>query len=188
MRVVDLRVEFDYLTMSTDDWLLSVGDPDDELSEELTAYGQGQDLTGEVVTQWLTEKFGKVTGIYGDGGPVTVTTVNEETFLDDDITFTFANTEDGDAYIIVHGHGYFLDSRAEVYRFTGTDDADAFSYVGGYAVHATDTDCETKDWIIENTVSLVPNGGVESYHIADSIKDEKLLCPKCGGELYAASY
>lgn len=203
--MLDLNVNDGYVEIDTDEWLNDFSEISETWTNAFVAYANMRNeswVTSDMVRDWA-HSLGNVSGIYGEDGPVTVSTTNVDSFLSNDITYTFLrlsairtneNGEDEEwqhSLIVTHGAGYSLASPnwCEVREFNGYDDADAFSYASGYAAHSTRTDCA--EWIIENACQLWPNGGgTGSVSISDcTLPNEtgggySLVCPLCGDILY----
>lgn len=199
----ELTVNSDYLEIGSEEWL----DDFSEISETWTnAFQAYADMVGGYVSSAMVKDWagslGDATGIYGEDGPVTVSTVNCDSWLSSDITFTFLHLsairtddvgEDEEwqhTLIVTHGSGYMLSTAnwCEVREFNGDDDGDAFGYDSGYAVHAT-KDCGA-DWILENAFRMWRNGGRgNNPDISDCILPTEdgdayaLVCPDCGDTL-----
>lgn len=179
---------FGYLEVSSDDWLTDIAEYSEEMTESLRAWPRWVTYPGTAdIADWARETFGEVSGIYGENGPVSILTCNEETFLSDDIGFVFMHAGD-ETLIVVNATSYMsrIAAHCEVYRFIGDDDADIASYSRGYAVHDSDSNCGT-DWILDSPGTLWANGGGQSVPVSDCIKETeeysgewKLYCPNCG--------
>lgn len=210
--MIALTVHSDYLTVDTEEWLDSFSEVSEEWTNVFRAYCQmradaGWDdgyVTSDMVKEWA-ESLGKVSGIYGEDSPVTESTCNVESFLENDITYTFLyitrnvldaetgeSEEHSDPFIITHGAGYSLATAGwcDVRLFNGDDDTDAFSYARGYAAH--DDDGCSREWIIEDTVTMWNNGGTATARIDECIREDadsesgySLYCPNCNGRLTA---
>jgi hypothetical protein len=218
--MIDLTVErYGYLTMGADEFLDDISEVSEEWTNVFQAYaGMRAEASyadaypnDRIVTDWA-ESLGKASGIYGEDGPVSITTSNMETFLESDIGMVFLRLErdvlvvrdddveeyetHSDTLIIVNGAGYSYLSPAwcEVRVFTGDDDSDVFRFASGGAAH-TGEDCGA-DWILDEPHTLWPNGGgmtyrVEAYILGtfdedgdeDTSEDVNLYCPECGGVL-----
>ena len=196
--MLDLTIEYgDCLVVDTNAWLDDRSTVDDDLTASLVAHLTANDhqyADSEGVTEWLGT-LGEVSGIYGEDGPVHVATCNEDSFLDNDVSFTFAHA--GDHTLIVEtGRGHFLHGPeyVEVRTFEGYDDAEAFGYASGWAGHVTVEDhdrCGT-EWILESGCCLWRNGGrgdtlpVSDCVLPDENDEPRLVCPDCGGTLAAS--
>jgi hypothetical protein len=199
--MIDLELDAfgEYLSADTDAWLDDVSDVDDELTTSLVDYLESTDARyadTESVTGWL-RTLGDVSGIYGDNGPVSVATCNEDTYLADDVSFVFAHAGEG-TYIVETGRGYFAHTPAYavVRSFTGYDDAEAFSYSQGHLGHVETTDCPA-DLILEAGHRVWRNGGGgDDIRFDDMIRrtdpddatTAHIVCPDCGGRMAAAIY
>lgn len=203
---------YGYLSVDAETWLDSFSEVSETWTEAFNAYClmrasssyNDRYVTSDMVSDWAYS-LGQAFGIYGEGNPVTVATCNVDSFLENDVTYTFLHLEawrrDGEGIeypnthtlIVVHGHGYMAETAgyAEVREFNGDDDGDAFSYASGFAAHSDNENCA--EWIIESACILWPNGGGTSYRISDCIttvsaKDGEeveafLSCPLCGDRL-----
>lgn len=154
-----------YLTVDTDEWLDDISEVSETWTNVFNAYCAMRAktewsfyVTDTVVRDWANS-LGAATGIYGEDGPFSMSTINYDTFLENDISYVFVNLErnvrvireDGeeeyethhDALVIVNGYGYSYATpgNSEVRIFTGDDDADIVSHSSGYTVHSTREDC-----------------------------------------------
>ena len=203
--------QYGYLSMTSEEWLDDVSTSNESLTADfvswLDANHEGDYVSDEIVKEWL-ETLGNVSGLYGDDNVSSVVSCNMDTFLSDDISYVFAHVENEETdffgtFIIVNGYGYMSakSSGVEIRDFIGDDDADAFSISSGYCAHDTmdwkddkRVNCET-EWILDNPVTLWPNGGGHSYRIEnyilgtfdsdgwEDITESKLYCPECGDTL-----
>jgi hypothetical protein len=192
--------KYGYLEIGSEEWLDDFSEVSESWTNAFRAYCEmrGGYVTSDMVSDWA-HSLGNVSGIYGDHGPVFVATCNYDSFLSDDIAYSFLHLsafrtgENGEeeewqhTLIVVHGQGYHLTypNWCDVREFNGDDDANAFSYASGFAAHSTREDCA--EWIIENAVRLWPNGGRGNTHdIGDCIlpnedgEGHSLVCPECG--------
>ncbi len=189
--MLELTVEYDYLTVDTREWLDDVSADDmPEETEALEAWLTERDATyahSDLIVEWVRETYGSATGIYGDGDPMDIATCNHDSFLDRDVSFVYVETPDH-ALMIVNGWSYYsgTPSEVEVRRLHEHDTEAAFSFDSGYAGHAHDSSCQA-EWLIEHACKLVANGGMGHHDIADFTDGGKLYCPDCGGELYVST-
>lgn len=214
--MLPLTVETDYLSVDTDAWLDDLSEVDDELTADLVAYlealgdmyvqpenvlawltavAQRCDLTDQDdIERWLADEYTPPSGIYGEDGPTSVATCNEDTFLTNEISFTFAHA--GDLTLIVEtGREQFAHSPAYavVRQFNGDDDSDAFRYASGWLSHTTPGYAEKcgTEWILEDTVRMWRNGGrgymprIDDCILPNEEGELHIVCPDCGDVLAA---
>lgn len=202
--MLELTIDrFGYLTIDTEEWLNDFSEVSETWTNVFRAYAgmraqsySDSYVSAELVRDWA-ESLGTVSGIYGEDGPVTVSTCNMDSFLENDVTYSFlhieairADEEWQHTLIVVHGSGYMASSAewCEVREFNGYDDGEAFGFASGYALHDSGRE-GCADWIIESACVLWPNGGSESYRVAEHITEDAetgqgiLSCPLCGDTL-----
>lgn len=89
--------------------------------------------------RWLGQRCPKlqVSGIYGDGEPVTIYTYNEDNCLDQDIQFTYFETRvDREAYVVLQSHNGAdaRDGMSRAHVFSVLEELAIFDYRRAYIV------------------------------------------------------
>lgn len=137
-----------------------------EANERLTWLQGGRDFL-----KWLDRRTPKmrITGVYGDGDPVTVYTYNEPNCLSQDIQFTYFETKcDRSSYVILQSHNGWDAregmSRARIFRCDASELA-MFDY------NRVSISCDYQEIIaLQKTRPFLPSIGIPDpvHHIWDS--------------------
>ena len=176
---IQLRAEDGYVVCDTDEWLADRGEDHEEAQDAFDAYVR--DHAGSYpmfvnhVLPWLRPL--KATGMYGEDAPYSVSTVNVENYLNEDIIVTMANTETY-GKLLIWSYGYMTTAQVHVWAFTGDDDSDAYDYTNGTAGHEN-CDC---DWILQAATHLWSNAGHGNANLSALEQDDdcRMLCPDHG--------
>jgi hypothetical protein len=113
---------YGYLEMSADAFLDDISTVSDEWTNVFNAYcamradaDYADAYANERLVREWAESLGTVSGIYGEDGPVSVSTGNMETFLSDDVSFSFLHLE-----------------REVITGYREADESETADYLAGY--------------------------------------------------------
>lgn len=196
-------VDRDYFTVSLFHWLSSRAEYDARLDKHWEEFCDKPENEGETWFE-LVPKYIEhiqavckrnnldVGGIYGDGDPVCVYTYNEDSLLDQDIHFWYAEIEGVEyALISIHGgcdaRGGF--TRPRVFEVQGNSELALFDYRQG-TIYCTGADCGAAwDSIdgqgLERVEDTGEDGEFEFPEKYDSETPGYRACPVCGAKMEA---